>query len=140
MLRLLPEENVADYLTAFADGELDAEGMLLVLDHLTDHPESIRLIRDHQMLRIVARRMVVDETPPASRALQERVSQLVATARRSNAGRSRSWMPRIRWPLYFVATILLIAAGLIVRQHLLRPTAPPPVPGLAPRPTALHPS
>lgn len=134
MIGLLREDNIGQYLSAFADGELDAQGMLLVLDHLAAHPESIGLIREQQLLRLAAQRTFRGETPAAPDALQNTVAQLAAAARRENAGRrvgSRR-VPGLRWPLYVVATLLLILGGLVGR-YLLQPTARLPVPEPASR-------
>lgn len=72
------EHNIHAYLTAFADGELDAADNLAILDFLARNPDTVRLMRDQQRLRLVALRAVRGSTPTAPAALRGQIEAMAA--------------------------------------------------------------
>lgn len=71
------EHNLAERLTAFADGELDAAQTLAMWTYLSEHPErhaALEWLRDQQQLTLAARR-VADRPAPAE--LKNRIASLL---------------------------------------------------------------
>ena len=113
------EHNIHEYLTAFADGELDASAILSVLDYLAAHPEGLELMRNQQRLRLAAGRAVRTGSPPVPEALRRRIENLAAasgdTASKPHAGFRLS-----RWRIPAVAAAFLVA-GLLAGRWVLAP-------------------
>lgn len=80
MIDPLGEHNIEDFLTAFADGELDAAHRLAVIDYLQSHPEACEYLRDRERLRQSAQRVVLaDQTANAiPQALKDRLNAIAA--------------------------------------------------------------
>ena len=76
MDKILNESNIHEYLTAFADGELDAAQILAVLNYLATHPEALEMMRGQQQLRLEADRVVRDNTPPVPNELRQRIQSM----------------------------------------------------------------
>ncbi|HWE96922.1 MAG TPA: hypothetical protein VG269_23375 [Tepidisphaeraceae bacterium] len=72
------EKDSALLLTAFADGELDADLRAAVLEYLAAHPEqAARLVDEAQFRQAVARSME-RAAPPAPAELRQRIERLAA--------------------------------------------------------------
>ena len=118
----LGPHNVHEFLSAFADGELNAAQNLAVLDYLESHPEAFAYLRDRQLLRQSAQRIATKDQRDRAMpdALKARLNQLAADGDGDGAGPSppppggrpaphahRRW-----WPRYLGA--LAIAASLSI--------------------------
>ena len=139
MAEAIGEHNIHEYLTAFADGELDASAILSVLDYLETHPEGLQLMRNQQRLRLAAERAVRTDTPPVPGTLRRRVESLAAAAA-TPAPAPAAGVPRPRsrpgrWRLPAVAAASLLA-GLLVGRSVL---APGPATRVVVAPTAAEP-
>lgn len=124
MSERIGKDNIREYLTAFADGELDAAQTLRVLDYIEEHPEGMQLVRTHQHLRLAADRTVRAHTPPTPENLRRRLETLASAAPATRSPRMR--LVGRRWPA--VAAACLVAGALIGRS--LPGTGPftPPAP------------
>ncbi len=67
------------YIAAFADGELDVEQNIAVLEVMTMSPQTTRRIMHQQQLRQAVRRHVHERTPQTPAGLKERIEHLTAT-------------------------------------------------------------
>lgn len=114
---MIGEDNIREYLTAFADGELDAGQILSVLDYLAEHPEGLQLMRTQQRLRIAAERAIRASTPPLPEQLRRRLEALVP---QPTSETTRPWYRRIGWGLPLAAAAFLLT-GLIAGRTLLAP-------------------
>lgn len=112
MSEMIGEDNIQQYLTAFADGELDAAQILAVLDYLAEHPDGLRLMQTQQRLRLAADRAVRTLTPPPSADLRRRLEALAPPA--------TPWHRRMNWRLPAVAASFLVV-GMVVGRMLLAP-------------------
>lgn len=121
-------ENLADQLTAFADGELDAEGNLAVLRYVAGNPDALLAVEQEQRLRMAAQEVIRRDTPAPSDALRRRIEALGAppaapgpTLKLSDTGTpfpptrapdvpSRSGIRDFRW-LAAAAGVVLLLGG-----------------------------
>jgi len=118
------------YLPAFADGELDVEQNLLVLEQMAMDPENCRRVMHQQQLRKAVQRALAADCPNCPEGLKERVAALweaelvgeVSDARaaaaprdtgtRAEAGNGGAVIAKIgRWFPAAVAAVLLVAAA-----------------------------
>ncbi len=130
----LGERNLLEYLTAFADGELDADQILAVLNYVKTQPQSLDLMVEQQRLRLAAMRTVRQSVPPAPRELHDRIRAMAAVRAMtptpayatpaSSTSRATS-DPRARksfWPLALAAAaVLCVGMALTYLAQLLRP-------------------
>ncbi len=72
------ETEARKYLPAFADGELDVEQNLRVLEHMAMNPEATRRVMHQQQLRQAVDRAMQDPTATAPDSLRESIEQLAA--------------------------------------------------------------
>ena len=119
------EHNIHEYLTAFADGELDASAILSVLDYLAAHPEGLELMRNQQRLRVAAGRAVRAGAPPVPAALRQRIESL-ASASTAAVPRPPAGPRPSRWRIPLVAAAFLLA-GLLAGRWVLAPKPTTPV-------------
>lgn len=77
------ENEFRKYLIAFADGELDVEQNLMVLEYIAMHPQATRRIMHQQQLRQAIKRSIVESTPEVSDSLRQTINDL---ARNTPAG------------------------------------------------------
>ncbi len=73
----LTQQEARKYLAAFADGELDVQQNLKLLDALKLDPQASARVMHQQQLRQVVGRSLRDHTPAPSAALRQRVEQLL---------------------------------------------------------------
>lgn len=118
----LGDDNIREYLTAFADGELDADQILAVLDYIKTNPQSLDLMVEQQRLRLAAMRTVRQSVPPAPRELHDRIRAMAAVramtpisptyAAAASPTSATTSDPRARksfWPLALAAAVVLCA-------------------------------
>ncbi len=116
----LGDDNIRAYLTAFADGELDADQILAVLNYVKTQPQSLDLMVEQQRLRLAAMRTVRQSVPPAPRELHDRIRAMAAvramtatspasaTTPASSTSRATSDpLARKSWPLALAAAVVL---------------------------------
>lgn len=125
----LGEQNIDGYLTAFADGELDAAQNIQVLNYLTSHPAALRLMLDQQQLRVEAQRAIRGRTPGVPDALRQRIEALAASittdAPAASARAPTGGAGSAKWRMAAAAMLLIgITAGGLAGRFLLRPTPP----------------
>ena len=105
------ENQLRRYLAAFADGELDVEQTLEVLDQLIMDPDATNRVVHQQQLRDAVARVIRSQTPQTPKDLKTTVGQLAEhepaprySGQRTVAGRIGRWSP--------IAAVLLIGAFL----------------------------
>ncbi len=111
------EDNIREHLTAFADGELDAEQILAVLRYIKSNPESLDLIVEQQKLRVAAMRTVRQSTPPVPRGLRDRIASMAAKAASTTSvvpGSPTTFAPRARQSFWLLAAIVIFCVGIAV--------------------------
>ncbi len=125
MAESLNEHEVRKYLDAFADGELDVEQNLRVLEHMAMNPTTTRRVMHQQQLHQAVKRALDQDTPVVPDSLRKRIEQLAQTVTldadqgdrfRSDAtqqamGGGRSVLARIgRWVPLIAAAVFFISA------------------------------
>src|SRR5688500_1273287 len=109
--------NFRAYLSAFADGELNAEQSARVVRYMSDHPESCAELAALHRLRRTADRVVRADTPPVPEELQRRVADVVSTKAQAAPRPAAA-----RWAA--VAALVAVLTGAL--GYLVgRSTAPP---------------
>jgi anti-sigma factor RsiW len=109
------DTSAARFLRAFADGELDVEQSLRVLEHLAQHPRDTRVIAHQQQLRQALERVLRAEAPAPPQALRDRLETLASLQLRDDlrddaqGPRTRRW----RWTMLKQWTPALAAAVLL---------------------------
>lgn len=140
MAESIGQSDLYPYLTAFADGELDAAQNLKVLDYLAAHPEAISLMKEQQKLRLEAARVIRSNTPPAPASLRECITRLCSAApvglpqtdqrnpptTGATALVTPKW-PRSGWMPSVAAMLLLVGGGII--GAMMRGAGPTAAPG-----------
>jgi anti-sigma factor RsiW len=76
MNRPTDEQNIRKFLTPFADGELDVEQSLRVLEHMAMNPPATKRVMHQQQLRRSIARYFTDHTPAAPAELTEKLKTL----------------------------------------------------------------
>jgi len=124
MAESLNEHESRKYLAAFADGELDVEQNLRVLEHMAINPTATRRVMHQQQLRQAVDRTIRNQAPPTPEALKQQIQKLAqdtpvtgqATAR-GQTGRAQGasvlarigrWMPLAAAALFFVAALVVL--------------------------------
>lgn len=79
-----PEIDVRKYLMAFADGELDVERNLAVLERMTMDPSATRRVMHQQQLQQAVERCMTGEHPPMPESLRARIRALADEADRAD--------------------------------------------------------
>src|SRR5215207_5803474 len=98
--------NFRAYLSAFVDGELNAEQSARVVRYMNDHPESCAELAALHRLRRTADRVVRGDTPPVPEELQRRLADaLSATAQAAPRPGAAKWTA--------VAAVVAVCTGLI---------------------------
>jgi anti-sigma factor RsiW len=113
------DKDVRKYIEAFADGELDVEQNLTVLEHMAMNPDATRRVMHQQQLRQVVDRAMREMSPSPSDDLRARIEALADDARRDSldeaAGQSKSQTTVLarfgRW-LPTIAAALLLGVAL----------------------------
>ncbi len=75
-------------LAAFADGELDVEQNLAVLEHLAMHPEDTRRVMHQQQLRRAVATVMTEQTPATPADLRQRIESQLPPQLSSHAPRT----------------------------------------------------
>ena len=108
------ETSAARYLPAFADGELDVEQSLRVLEHLALHPRDTRVIAHQQQLRQALARVLRADAPAAPQSLRDRLETLATLELRDNGEDQRThrwrWTMLRQWTPALAAAVLLAAS------------------------------
>lgn len=133
MAESLNEHESRKYLAAFADGELNVEQNLKVLEHMAINPTATRRVMHQQQLRQAVDRTIRRQTHPTPEALKQQIQKLVAdtpaadpTTAPSPTGRTErtSVLARIgRWAPLAAAALFFIAA-LVVLNSANQPSSP----------------
>ena len=120
MAESLNEHESRKYLAAFADGELDVEQNLRVLEHMAINPTATRRVMHQQQLRQAVDRTIRNETPATPEVLKQQIQKLMADTPatgqatvRDETGRAQgaSVLARIgRWAPLAAAAMFFIAA------------------------------
>ncbi len=124
MTEPLGKDNIPEYLTAFADGELNATEILVVLEYIKAEPRALDVLMEQQHLRVAAMRAVLKHTPPVPAALSEHIADLASAA----ASQSISKPPpepraRMAWRFWLtsLAAMLCLVAGIAIGYMAPRP-------------------
>ncbi|MEX0774879.1 MAG: hypothetical protein WD042_04090 [Phycisphaeraceae bacterium] len=128
MPKFMNDKEARKYLAAFADGELDVEQSLAVLEYMAMQPQATRRVMHQQQLRESVRRCCAAHTPAMQPSLRQAVEQKLARAaaaqrRQVVLGRVRRWVPLT---LAAMLAIVALAALWNSYQHLGPGT---PIPG-----------
>ncbi len=70
------DKEIRKYLAAFADGELDVEQNLCVLEQMAMNPQATRRVMHQQQLRQMVNRALREMTPAVDPALRQRIAEL----------------------------------------------------------------
>ena len=114
------------YLTAFADGELDAADNLAVLRYVAGHPEAIAELDAHQRLRTAAMRVVASHSVAVPAALRDRIAAIEPDFSIDVAPRPMTGGPYrlMRLTAFAAAAVVLLAFGLMAGRAMTnRPVA-----------------
>ncbi len=113
------EDNIREYLTAFADGELDAARILTVLDYLALHPEALEMMRVQQRLRLAAERAVRGLSPPTPEALRRQLEAMTPDLPPATA----SPIARVthRWWMMPIIAAALLVGGMLAGHFIVPP-------------------
>ncbi|MFA9479401.1 anti-sigma factor [Phycisphaerales bacterium AB-hyl4] len=119
MKKPLDDKQMRCYLSAFADGELDVEQSLQVLERMAMDPQMTRRVLHQQQLRQRVAQTMGNEKLKTPDALKQ---QIMASARQSsspqqaaNAARRNRWSLVQRWLPTTIAAALLLTALLTVQ-------------------------
>ena len=123
MAKPIDEHRFRKYLAAFADGELDVEQTLQVLEHMAMNPQATRRVMHQQRLRQAVDRAVRSSCPPIPDELRQQVQSLAetippmadATARTQPSNRSL-FMRINRWAPFAAAAIVLVTALIVLNM------------------------
>jgi len=124
MTEPIDDKEVRKYIEAFADGELDVEQNLRMLEHMAMNPQATRRVMHQQQLRQVVDRAMREATPPIPQPLRGQLERLAARSdgrppRLKSADEpARSTRPRVlakigRW-LPAVAAAVLFGASVVL--------------------------
>ncbi len=80
MTDAMDEHEVRKFLAAFADGELDVEQNLRVLEHMAMNPRATRRVMHQQQLRQAVDRVLREHTQSVPAALKEQIAVLAKQA------------------------------------------------------------
>ena len=72
----IDDNEIRKYLAAFADGELDVEQNLRVLEHLKMHPQAVARVTHQHELRKLVDRVLRQDSPPVPAALRQMIQSL----------------------------------------------------------------
>lgn len=122
----LTDAEFRKYLAAFADGELDVEQNLRVLQYMAMHPQATRRVMHQQQLRQAVKRSIVSQTPLAPRHVREALEELAVSEPLGSMGPSASMDMRTggggaltgwfrRWAPA-AAAVLILAVSLVALQ------------------------
>ena len=141
------EHNIHEYLTAFADGELDAADNLAILDYVSQNPDMVRLMRDQQRLRLTALRAVRGSTPPVPAALRAQIESMAVATLAADRARPAQTEARRNRAHRFLGVAAAVAASLLVglvagglAARLLRSSPQLAPPAIAQLPTPVAPA
>ena len=124
-------DNLAERLSAFADGEVDAAGSDSVLRHVAARPEALTTVEAYRRLSFAARRAASGDEPSVSAELRRRIEAFADDAVPREPRVSRWAMPvPARWLAAAAAVVLLLVGGLIGRRSADR-TRPVVVAGVS---------
>lgn len=124
MTQPIDDKEVRKYIEAFADGELDVEQNLRMLEHMAMNPRATRRVMHQQQLRQAVDRAMRESTPAIPQPLRGKIEQLAAEwdgrpARQENTTKpARPTRPGViakigRW-LPAVAAALLLGASIVL--------------------------
>lgn len=135
MSKAMDKHELRKYLAAFADGELDVEQNLRVLDSIKMDPDAAARVAHQHELRVAVDRTLRGMTPATPAALRERLERVLAEptgpAEQQSAdvaGRIGARPPYRRlWQAASIAAVLAVGAFVVTsaRQHLGLPPAGP---------------
>lgn len=116
----IDDKEVRKYIEAFADGELDVEQNLRMLEHMAMNPGATRRVMHQQQLRQAVDRALREATPPIPPSLRETIERLATEANRGDRAEARSRSSRRgivarigRW-LPAVAAAVLLGASVVL--------------------------
>ncbi len=120
------KEDPRKYLAAFADGELDVQDSLHVLEHMTMHPNATRRVMHQQQLRQMVGESMKDAQPKAPEALRDAVLAIADASDEAALPQPPGVLARIRpWALSAIAAMLLAA---VVIQYMPNNAVQAPAP------------
>jgi anti-sigma factor RsiW len=97
----MDSKEVLRYVEAFADGELDVEQNLRVLEHMAMNPTATRRVLHQQQLRQAVERVIRQDTPPTPANLRASIAALAAeTPAASSPAAARPTVRQSRWELF----------------------------------------
>ena len=123
MPKPMDDKEVRKYLEAFADGELDVEQNLRVLEHMAMNPQATRRAMHQQQLRQAVERVMKEDSPPPPADLRAKIEAIAARADEDEAAtlkqmqqakKDRGVLAVLRrWtPAIAAAVILVVTASL----------------------------
>ncbi len=139
----IDDHQLRKYLEAFADGELDVETNLRVLEGMAMNPQATRRVMHQQELRRLVERAMREQSPPVPTELVAKIEAISKAAQAAQAAQSDdlsrssiSARPTILaritrfWPA--VAAIILVAAAVLLMRPPSNSTHSNPVGPLDP--------
>ena len=126
-----PFMNDADQkIAAFADGELDGEQNLEMLNRMAKDPSLAQRVTEHQKLRVAVGKAMGDPSIKTPDSLRDQIMQMAredsADTHRTPARQGSPVLARIgRWAPAAVAAVLLFAALVVFNQSGQAPTGNP---------------
>lgn len=125
MSKPMDNKESRKYLAAFADGELDVEQNLRVLEHIAMNPDATRRVMHQQQLRQSVRRSMRAQAPATPQALRDQITGMAAGSRLDPAGspddavlsRIGRWLPTAVAAILLLAAILVATSVIAARRH-----------------------
>ena len=115
------QHDLRRYIEAFADGELDVETNLRVLERMAMNPQATQRVMHQQELRRLVDQAMREQAPPVPADLRNRIMAISAEAAReesnqqAQASSTKTFFQRFRFiqfrPLLAAAAMLLLVVG-----------------------------
>ncbi len=112
------QHDLRRYIEAFADGELDVETNLRILERMAMNPKATQRVMHQQQLRRLVDQAMREQTPQVPAGLRSRIMAISAAAALDESGRRAaraaspsSFLLRLRAWLPAAAAVLVVALG-----------------------------
>lgn len=114
------QPDLRRYIEAFADGELDVETNLRILERMAMNPKATQRVMHQQQLRKLVDQAMREQTPSVPADLRSRIMAISAAAALDESGRQAARSASLSFPLRLrpwlpaVAAVLVLALGLFL--------------------------